>query len=131
VINGVPIGKRVRHPGFAPKPFMRPALDAKAGEAVQVVAGYFSRYLQWGSISARRLRRPRGGRLMDGVNAIIRELLIVADADMIALVDEDQIVAACCRRGLRWTRSRSTACRRSIATYWRLVPTAMLANASR
>lgn len=52
VINGVPIGKRVRHPGFAPKPFMRPALDAKAAEAVQVVAGYLSRYLQWGSITA-------------------------------------------------------------------------------
>jgi hypothetical protein len=38
VINGVPIGKMARHPGFAPKPFMRPALDAKAGEAMQTVA---------------------------------------------------------------------------------------------
>jgi hypothetical protein len=52
VINGVPIGKMVRHPGFAPMPFMRPALDAKAGEAVQAVAGYLTRYLKWGSISA-------------------------------------------------------------------------------
>jgi HK97 gp10 family phage protein len=51
VINGVPIGKHVTHPGFAPKPFMRPALDAKAGEAVQAVAGYLTHYLQWGSFT--------------------------------------------------------------------------------
>ena len=52
VINGVPIGKRVWHPGFAPMPFMRPALDAKAGEAVQAVTSYLTSYLKWGSISA-------------------------------------------------------------------------------
>ena len=52
VINGVPIGKQVHHPGFAPMPFLRPALDAKAGEAVQAVAGYLAKYLQWGSITA-------------------------------------------------------------------------------
>lgn len=52
VINGVPIGKRVLHPGFAPKPFLRPAFDAKAGEAVQAVASYLAHYLQWGTITA-------------------------------------------------------------------------------
>lgn len=52
VINGVAIGKRVLHPGFAPRPFMRPAFDAKAGEAVQAVAGYITKYLRWGTITA-------------------------------------------------------------------------------
>jgi HK97 gp10 family phage protein len=52
VINGVPIGKRVWHPGLAPRPFMRPALDARAGEAVQAVADYLTRYLKWGPITA-------------------------------------------------------------------------------
>jgi hypothetical protein len=52
VVNGVPIGKMARHPGFAPMPFMRPALDARAGDAVQAVVGYLTRYLSWGSISA-------------------------------------------------------------------------------
>lgn len=52
VINGVAIGKKVWHPGIAPRPFMRPALDTKAGEAVQAVAGYLTRYLSWGSIKA-------------------------------------------------------------------------------
>jgi hypothetical protein len=31
---------------------MRPALDAKAGEAVQAVGDYLTRYLQWGTITA-------------------------------------------------------------------------------
>jgi HK97 gp10 family phage protein len=52
VINGVPIGKRVQHPGLAPHPFMRPALDAKAGEAVQAVGDYLTHYLKWGPITA-------------------------------------------------------------------------------
>lgn len=52
VINGVPIGKMVRHPGFAPKPFLYPAFDTTAGEAVQEVVGYLTKYLQWGSITA-------------------------------------------------------------------------------
>jgi hypothetical protein len=52
VINGVPIGKQVWHPGFAPMPFMRPALDAKAGEAVQAVTNYLTSYLKWGTITA-------------------------------------------------------------------------------
>ena len=52
VINGVPIGKQVWHPGFAPMPFFRPAIDAKAGEAVQAVGDYLTRYLKWGTITA-------------------------------------------------------------------------------
>jgi HK97 gp10 family phage protein len=52
VINGVAIGRQVMHPGFAARPFMRPALDAKAQEAVQVVGDYMSRYLTWGTITA-------------------------------------------------------------------------------
>src|SRR6185369_10816608 len=62
VINGVPIGKMVRHPGFAPKPFMRPALDSKAGQAVQAVAGYLTRYLKWGTIATPSIRPPPQGR---------------------------------------------------------------------
>jgi hypothetical protein len=31
---------------------MRPALDAKAGEAVQAVVGYLTHYLSWGTITA-------------------------------------------------------------------------------
>jgi HK97 gp10 family phage protein len=52
VINGVPIGKQVMHPGFAPMPFLRPALDAKAGEAVQAVANYLTSHVKWGTISS-------------------------------------------------------------------------------
>jgi HK97 gp10 family phage protein len=52
VVNGVAIGKQVLHPGTAPRPFLRPALDTKASEAVQAVAGYLSSYLKFGSITA-------------------------------------------------------------------------------
>lgn len=52
VINGVPIGKQVWHPGFGPMPFMRPALDGKAEAAVQAVGDYLTRYLSWGTITA-------------------------------------------------------------------------------
>lgn len=52
IINGVSVGKKVMHPGFAPRPFMRPALDGKAGEAVAAVTEYLTRYLSWGSIQA-------------------------------------------------------------------------------
>jgi hypothetical protein len=33
----------VQHPGFQPKPFLRPALDAKAAEAT-VAAGNYIKY---------------------------------------------------------------------------------------
>lgn len=52
VINGVPIGKRVWHPGFSPRPFFRPAIDARAADAVQEVGNFLTRYLKWGDISA-------------------------------------------------------------------------------
>lgn len=38
VINGNFITGAVQHPGLAPRPFMRPALDAKADEAVKAFA---------------------------------------------------------------------------------------------
>ncbi len=43
-INGVFV-KEVQHPGTAPKPFLRPALDGKAGAAVNAVAGYVKQRL--------------------------------------------------------------------------------------
>jgi hypothetical protein len=52
VINGVTVGKRVWHPGLAPKPFFRPAIDTKAEAAVQAVGDYLTRYLSWGTIRA-------------------------------------------------------------------------------
>jgi hypothetical protein len=52
VINGVPIGRRVEHPGHPAFPYMRPALDAAAGRAVQAVGDYLSHYLNWGTITA-------------------------------------------------------------------------------
>jgi HK97 gp10 family phage protein len=52
VIDGVPIGKQVLHPGFAARPFMRPALDSKAQEAVQAFGDYLTRNIKWGTITA-------------------------------------------------------------------------------
>jgi HK97 gp10 family phage protein len=52
VVNGVAIGKQVTHPGTAPRPFLRPALDAKAQEAVQEMVTYLTNYLQFGTITA-------------------------------------------------------------------------------
>lgn len=43
-INGVFV-KEVQHPGTAPKPFMRPALDSKAGAAVNASANYMKNRL--------------------------------------------------------------------------------------
>jgi hypothetical protein len=72
---------------------MRPALDAKAGAAVQAVGDYLTRYLSWGrsprrrSPSTKRKRRDdfprksyfRGDPVMDGV-AVIRALLVASGA---------------------------------------------------
>lgn len=52
VVNGVAIGRQVMHPGSGPKPFLRPALDSKADEAVKVVVTYLTEYLKFGSITA-------------------------------------------------------------------------------
>ena len=46
------VGMEVMHPGFTAKPFFRPALDAKATEAVNAVGAYLTKYLQFGNISA-------------------------------------------------------------------------------
>lgn len=52
VIDGVNVGKQVWHPGHAPRPFLRPALDARAGDAVKAVAEYLASYLKFGAITA-------------------------------------------------------------------------------
>ena len=40
VINGQFVGQMIAHPGARPHPFMRPALDAKADEAVEAMGAY-------------------------------------------------------------------------------------------
>lgn len=40
VINGTPVGATVWHPGARPHPFMRVALDVKAGDAIAAAQGY-------------------------------------------------------------------------------------------
>lgn len=59
VINGaaLKIGDRfvrgpVNHPGHAAFPFMRPALDTKAAEAINVMGDYIRARLSWGALSA-------------------------------------------------------------------------------
>jgi len=42
VINGNFVGKMVLHPGAKPHPFLRPALDIKAGEAIAAAQGYIN-----------------------------------------------------------------------------------------
>ena len=42
VINGSFVGKTVFHPGARPHPFLRPALDAKEGEAIQAAQNYIN-----------------------------------------------------------------------------------------
>lgn len=39
-INGKPAGKSVQHPGFSARPFMRPAMNAKAKDAVGQTAEF-------------------------------------------------------------------------------------------
>lgn len=45
-IDGQFISGAVFHPGFAPRPFMRPALDAKADEAVKAFAEKIADFLE-------------------------------------------------------------------------------------
>jgi HK97 gp10 family phage protein len=42
----------VKHPGHASHPFMRPALDARAEEAINVIGEYLGSYLRFGTIQA-------------------------------------------------------------------------------
>lgn len=44
------VGTSVSHPGHAARPFLRPALDAKATEVVQLVTDYMTKYLAFGTI---------------------------------------------------------------------------------
>lgn len=40
------VGGAILHPGFAPKPFLRPALDTRAGDAVNAMGERMRRYLK-------------------------------------------------------------------------------------
>lgn len=51
VINGVPIGKQVWHPGHGARPFMRPAMDNKADDVKNTINNYLKTYLKFGTIS--------------------------------------------------------------------------------
>lgn len=42
------LGEKVDHPGFAAKPFMRPALDAKAQSAIDSIAAYLRKRIAKG-----------------------------------------------------------------------------------
>lgn len=46
------VGAQVMHPGVTEQPFMRPAFDRKAAEAVNAIGEYIGKYVQFGSISA-------------------------------------------------------------------------------
>ena len=52
VINGTFVGDAVMHPGFAAKPFLRPALDRKAEDAVNAVGKYIAGRLNMGDLRA-------------------------------------------------------------------------------
>jgi len=45
VINGEPVGKTVLHPGARPHPFLRPALDLKADEAIRAAQAHIDKRL--------------------------------------------------------------------------------------
>lgn len=51
VINGQPVGKTVLHPGAEKKPFLRPALDTKEGEAVAAAQSYINSRIRSGGIA--------------------------------------------------------------------------------
>lgn len=45
------VGTSVQHPGHAARPFMRPALENKAKEVVEVITEYMTKYLAFGTLS--------------------------------------------------------------------------------
>jgi HK97 gp10 family phage protein len=49
------VGPVVDHPGHAPMPFMRPAMDQGATEAIQAMGGYIAHRVDIGDIKAPRL----------------------------------------------------------------------------
>lgn len=52
VIDGHFVGPTVWHPGTARRPFMRPALDTKASQAINAIGAYFAHRLTMGDLSA-------------------------------------------------------------------------------
>ena len=52
VIGGNFVGPMVHHPGHVPKPFLRPALDQKAQEAVAAMGAYIAQRFQIGDLRA-------------------------------------------------------------------------------
>ncbi len=46
------VGAAVMHPGHAAQPFLRPAFDTKAAEAIDVIGQFIGQYLQFGAIQA-------------------------------------------------------------------------------
>lgn len=44
------VGKSVRHPGHASRPFLRPALDMNADRIINLVGEYISQYLAFGTL---------------------------------------------------------------------------------
>lgn len=52
VIGGNFVGPYVRHPGSRAYPFLRPALDTKAAEAINTMGTYMAERLSWGSLQA-------------------------------------------------------------------------------
>lgn len=52
VINGNFVGPYVHHPGFAAMPFMRPALENKASEALNAAGEYIASRLTWGGLQS-------------------------------------------------------------------------------
>lgn len=46
------VGRSVLHPGVTAKAFLRPAMDARANDAVAAIGEYIGRWVQFGSISA-------------------------------------------------------------------------------
>ncbi len=52
VIGGKFVGASVHHPGHAAFPFLRPALDVKAAEAINAMGEYVRSRLSWGALQA-------------------------------------------------------------------------------
>lgn len=50
IINGKPVGATVFHEGAQPYPFLRPARDAKEGEAIAAAAAYIASRIRRGGI---------------------------------------------------------------------------------
>lgn len=56
VIGGHFVGPVVHHPGSGEHPFMRPALDQRADDAVNTMGRYVAARLKWGQLAAPELQ---------------------------------------------------------------------------